>query len=135
LDHATSLDEAKTTLQRKACGLVLFEHATKDAVAVELLSQFFNGGSSVPFIFLAENANERTVCRDHRIRHMELHGEVEIEWVNLVRTVRCAPALHAMQQDNQSTHDTWRKLSLGGHDYRLYRDGRFELISSPPENK
>jgi len=28
-----------------------------------------------------------------------------------------------------------RKPSLGGHDYRLYRDGRFELISSPPANK
>lgn len=98
LDHATSLDEVKTMLQRKACGLVLFEYATKDAAAVELLSQFLNGGSSVPFILLAENANERTVCRDHRIRHMELHGEVGIEWVNLVRTVRCARALHATQQ-------------------------------------
>jgi hypothetical protein len=29
---------------------------------------------------------------------MELHGEVGIEWVNLVRTVRCARALHATQQ-------------------------------------
>jgi hypothetical protein len=60
---------------------------------------------------------------------------VGIESVKLVRTVRCALALHAMQQENLSTHDTWRKLSLGGHDYRLYRDSRFELISSPPENK
>lgn len=135
LDHATSLDEVKTMLQRKACGLVLFEYATKDAAAVELLSQFLNGGSSVPFILLAENANERTVCRDHRIRHMELYGEVGIELINPVRTVRCALALHAMQQENLSTHDTLRKLSLGGHDYRPYRDGRFELISSPPENK
>jgi hypothetical protein len=46
LDHATSLDEVKTMLQRKACGLVLFEYATKDAAAVELLSQFLNGGFS-----------------------------------------------------------------------------------------
>ena len=66
---------------------------------------------------------------------MELYGEVGIELINPVRTVRCALALHAMQQENLSTHDTWRKLSLGGHDHRLYRDSRFELISSPPENK
>ena len=41
---------------------------------------------------------------------------------------RCTPR----NRDNLSTHDTLRKPSLGGHDYRkLYRDGRFELISSP----
>src|ERR1700690_1638399 len=52
LDHATSLDEARTMLQRKAYGLVLFEYATKDAAAIQLLSQFLHGGLPVPFILL-----------------------------------------------------------------------------------
>ena len=125
MDHATSLDEAKTMLHRKAYGLVLFEHATKDAAAVELLSQFLNGGSSVPFILLAEDANERTVAEIIGSGIWNCMGKWELNGVNLVRTVRCARSLHAMQ----------RKLSLGGHNYRLYGDGRFELISSPLANK
>lgn len=112
LDHATSLDEAKTMLQRKAYSLVLFEYATKDAAAVELLSQFLNGGSSVPFILLAEDANERTVAEIIGSGVWNCMGKSELNGVNLVRTIRCALALHAMQQDNLSAHDTLRKLSL-----------------------
>src|SRR5579863_1030575 len=62
LDHANSLDEAKAMLQRKAYGLVLFEYATGDAAAVELLAQFLNGGSPIPFILLTEDANEKSVA-------------------------------------------------------------------------
>src|SRR5271169_1169685 len=56
LDHANSLDEAKVMLHRKPYGLVLFEYETKDAAAVELLSQFLHGGSPIPFILLTEDA-------------------------------------------------------------------------------
>ncbi|MGA9978371.1 MAG: PAS domain S-box protein, partial [Candidatus Sulfotelmatobacter sp.] len=112
LDHATSLDEAKIMLQRKAYGLVLFEYATKDAAAVELLSQFLHEGSSVPFILLAEDANERTVAEIIGSGLWNCMGKSELNGVNLVRTIRCAMALHSMQRENLVTNDTLRKLSL-----------------------
>jgi PAS domain S-box-containing protein len=112
LDHANSLDEAKVMLQRKAYGLVLFEYATKDAAAVELLSQFLHGGSPIPFILLTEDANEKSVAEIIGNRLWNCMERSDLNGANLVRTIRCALALHTMQRETLSTHDTLRKLSL-----------------------
>jgi two-component system, cell cycle sensor histidine kinase and response regulator CckA len=112
LDHATTLDEANVMLQRKAYGLVLFEYSTKDAAAVELLSQFLHGGSTVPFILLTEDADERSVAEIIGSGLWNCMGKSELNGVNLVRTIRCALALHAVRQENSSAHDTLRTLSL-----------------------
>jgi len=48
LDHACSLEEAKTMLERGHYGLVLFEHETKDAAATKLLAEFLQTGRVVP---------------------------------------------------------------------------------------
>jgi two-component system cell cycle sensor histidine kinase/response regulator CckA len=112
LDHANSLDEAKAMLHRKPYGLVLFEYATKDAAAVELLSQFLHGGSPIPFILLTEDANEKSVAEIIGDRLWNCMERSDLNGANLVRTIRCALALHAMQRETLSTHDTLRKLSL-----------------------
>ncbi|HLW84687.1 MAG TPA: response regulator [Candidatus Sulfotelmatobacter sp.] len=112
LDHANSLDEAKVMLLRKAYGLVLFDYAIKDAAAVELLSQFLHGGSPIPFILLTEDANEKSVAEIIGARLWNCMERSDLNGANLVRTIRCALALHAMQRETLSTHDTLRKLSL-----------------------
>ena len=112
LDHATSLDEAKLMLQRKAYGLVLFECATGDAAAVDLLSQFVHGGSTIPFILLTEDANEKSVAEIIGSGLWNCIGKSELNGANLVRTIRCVLELHTMQLENVSANDTLRKLSL-----------------------
>jgi DNA-binding response OmpR family regulator len=59
LDHASSLEEAKTMLLRGQYGLVLFEHEMGDAAATKLLAEFLQTGCAVPFIVLAELADEK----------------------------------------------------------------------------
>jgi DNA-binding NtrC family response regulator len=62
LDHAHSLEEARTMLQQKTYGLVMFEHETGDAEAVHFVAEFLHAGVSVPFILLTDDANEKTVA-------------------------------------------------------------------------
>src|ERR1700678_2807605 len=62
LDHARSLDEAKTMFQLGHYGLVLFEHHTGDADATKLLAEFLRTGRTVPFIVLTERADEKAVA-------------------------------------------------------------------------
>ncbi|HEY6338440.1 MAG TPA: PAS domain S-box protein [Candidatus Sulfotelmatobacter sp.] len=112
LDHATTLEEAKVMLQRKAYGLVLFECSTGDAAAVDLLSQFVHQGSTVPFILLTEDANETSVAEIIGSGLWNCMGKSELNGVNLVRTIRCALEVHNMQRENMSAQDNLRKLSL-----------------------
>jgi PAS domain S-box-containing protein len=112
LDHAASLDEARVMLQRKPYGLVLFECGTKDAAAVELLSAFLNGGSTVPFILLTEDADEKSVADIIGARQWNCIGKSELNGANLLRTIQCALSLDAMQREKQSSQDTLRQLSL-----------------------
>ena len=39
LDHAASLEEAKTKLEQGGVGLVLFDHSTPDSTAMQLVSE------------------------------------------------------------------------------------------------
>jgi len=112
LDHATSLDEAKVMLQRKPYGLVLFEYGTKDTAAVDLLSGFLNGGSTVPFILLTEDADEKSVADIIGAGQWNCIGKSELNGANLLRTIQCALSLDAMRREKQSAQDTLRRLSL-----------------------
>jgi len=62
LDHASSLEEAKTMLERGHYGLVLFEHETKDTGATRLLAEFLESGKAIPFIVLTDQADEQAVA-------------------------------------------------------------------------
>src|SRR5690242_20612172 len=62
LDHAHSLEEAKEMLQQKPYGLLLFQHETGDAEAVQLVSEFHHAGMSLPFILLTEDADEKSIA-------------------------------------------------------------------------
>src|SRR5271166_2380039 len=61
LDHAHSLEEARTMFSQKSYGLVLVEHEA-GAEAVQFLTHFQQAGVPVPFIVLTENADEATVA-------------------------------------------------------------------------
>jgi response regulator RpfG family c-di-GMP phosphodiesterase len=50
LDHADPLEEAEQMLQQSPTVLVLFEHETGNAEAVQFVADFLHAGVSVPFI-------------------------------------------------------------------------------------
>ena len=83
LDHAHSLEEAKTMLHRKAYGLVLFEYQTADAAAIQLLAEYLQSGSSVPFILLTEHANEDTVAEIIQAGAWDCVDKSELNGANL----------------------------------------------------
>jgi two-component system cell cycle sensor histidine kinase/response regulator CckA len=111
LDHAGSLEEAKTMLQRSDYGLVLFEHETGDAAATKLLSEFLHTRGAVPFILLTELADEKAVAEIIQAGAYDCMERSQLTGANLVRTIRCALNLHATQQQRQVSEQSLRKLS------------------------
>ena len=111
LDHACSLDEAQSMLEQKPYGLVLFEHETGDAKAVQLLSEFHHAGRSVPFILLTENVDEGTVAELIRSGNWNCVAKSQLDGATLVRSIRGALAMHCMQEEQRSAEDSLRKLS------------------------
>ncbi len=111
LDHAGSLEEAKTVLANNDYGLVLFEHETGDAAATKLLSEFLHTTGAMPFILLTEHADERSVAEIIQAGAYDCVERSPLNGVNLVRTIRCALSLHATQQQRQTAEQSLRKLS------------------------
>jgi two-component system, cell cycle sensor histidine kinase and response regulator CckA len=111
LDHASSMDEAKTMLEQAAYGLVLFEHETGDAAATKLLSEFLHTRGALPFILLTEHADEKAVAEIIQAGAHDCMERSQLNGANLVRTIRCALSLHATQQQRQMTEQSLRKLS------------------------
>jgi len=111
LDHAGSLEEAKTMLESSNYGLVLFEHQTGDAAATKLLSEFLHTRGAMPFILLTEHADERAVAEIIQAGAYNCMERSQLNGVNLVRTIRCALSLHATQQQRQIAEQSLRKLS------------------------
>ncbi len=111
LDHAGSLDEAKTMLQRGNYGLVLFEHETGDAAATKLLSEFLHTRGALPFILLTEHADEKAVAEIMQAGAYDCMERSQLTGANLVRTIRCALNLHSTQQQRHVAEQSLRKLS------------------------
>jgi len=111
LDHAGSLEEAKTMLQRGDYGLVLFEHETQDTAATKLLSEFLHTRGAMPFILLTEHADEKAVAEIIQAGAWDCVERSQLTGANLVRTIRCALSLHSTQQQRQVAEQSLRKLS------------------------
>ena len=111
LDHASSLEEAKTMLRQGNYGLVLFEHETGDAAATKLLSEFLQGRGAIPFILLTEHADEKAVAEIIQAGAYDCMDRSHLNGANLVRTIRCALSLHSTQQRRQLAEESLQKLS------------------------
>jgi two-component system, cell cycle sensor histidine kinase and response regulator CckA len=111
LDHAHSIDEARVMLRRKDYGLILFDYDTADVKAVHLLSEALQGGVSIPFVLLTEHADEKTVAEIIAAGASDCMEKSELSGANLARTIRCALAVHSMQQGRQFAEESLRKLS------------------------
>ncbi|MGA7218316.1 MAG: PAS domain S-box protein [Candidatus Sulfotelmatobacter sp.] len=111
LDHASSLDEARSMLDRRDYKLILFEHETGDSSAIKLLLEFQRTTGSLPFILLTERADEKAVAEIIQAGAWDCMERSEINGVNLTRTIRCALSLHATQSQRQMTEQSLRKLS------------------------
>ena len=111
LDHAHSIEEAKAMLEASPYGLVLFEHETGDAAAVNLLTQFLHSGASVPFIVLTEDADERKIAEIIQGESWNCLTKSQLDGATLIRTIRSTIAMHGLQQEHQSAELSLRKLS------------------------
>jgi PAS domain S-box-containing protein len=111
LEHARSIDEAKSMMQQKPYGLVLFEYETGDAEAVRLVSEFIHAGVSVPFILLTQDADEKTVADIIQSGTWNCVPKSRLDGPTLVRTIHSTLALHSLQQEQQNAEDLLRKLS------------------------
>jgi two-component system cell cycle sensor histidine kinase/response regulator CckA len=110
LDHAVNIGKARAMLHGADYGLVLFVHDIGDA-AVGLLSEFLVTRGAIPFILLTENAAEKDVAEIIQAGALDCMERSELNGANLMRTVRCAVNLHAMQQQKQIAEQNLRTLS------------------------
>ena len=111
LDHALSIEEAKSMLQLGDYGLVLFEHETRDAAATKLLAEFLHTRGATPFIMLTERADERAVAEIVQAGAYDCMERSQLNGANLVRTIRCALNLHVMQQQRERAEQHLREFS------------------------
>jgi two-component system cell cycle sensor histidine kinase/response regulator CckA len=111
LDHANSLSQARTMLQQRAYGLVLFEHETGDAEAVRLVVEFLHAGTSIPFILLTDDADEKTVATLIGGGTWNCVAKLQLDGATLIRTMKNAMTVHSLQMDQQTAEDSLRKLS------------------------
>ncbi len=111
LDHACSLDEAREMLQQRPYGLVLFEHNAGDVEAVHLVADFLHAGTSVPFLLLTEDADEKAVAEILKSGTWNCVAKSRLDGATLVRSIRNTVALHSLQQEQHSAEESLRKLS------------------------
>ena len=111
LDHARSVEEAETMLQRRDYGLVLFEYDIVDASATKLLFEFLKTQGPTPFIMLTENADEKAVADIIQGGAYDCIERSQLTGANLVRTIRCALNMRSTQQERQAAEQSLRKLS------------------------
>jgi len=111
LDHARSVEEARSALRKHSYDLVLFEYETGDAEAVRLVSEFLHAGISVPFILLTEDADEKTVAEIIESGTWNCVPKSQLDSATLVRTIRSTLALHSLEHEQQQAEESLRKLS------------------------
>ncbi len=111
LDHAESIERAKEILQQRPYGLVLFEHETQETEAVRLMAEFLHIGVSVPFIMLAEDADEKSVAHLIQAGVWNYIDKSKLDGATLVRTIRSTLAFHSLEKDQHSAEESLRKLS------------------------
>ena len=112
LDHAHSLEEAETMLHERPYGLILFEHATGDAHAVNFLSKFLHDGRSIPYIVLTEDANEQTIADAIGAKRWNCLTKSQMDGATLIRTIQSTIEMHMLQQGQRVAEESLRKLSL-----------------------
>jgi two-component system, cell cycle sensor histidine kinase and response regulator CckA len=111
LDHARSIDEAKSLLRKRSYGLILFEHETGDAAAAKLLSDFLHDGRIIPFVVLTESADENSIAEIIASGAWDWLEKSQLNGANLTRTIRCTLALQSAELQRQSAEQSLRKLS------------------------
>src|SRR6202167_3041238 len=111
LDHASSIEEARTMLRRGHYGLVLFEHAILDTAAAKLLREFLEPGHTMPFIVLTEHADETAIAAIIQAGASDCVDKSEITGANLLRTIRFAVNLHSSQLQHRTAEESLRQLS------------------------
>lgn len=111
LDHASSLEEAKTMLERADYGLVLFEHETGDLAATKLVSEFLHTRGAMPFILLTGHADAKAVAEIIQAGAWDRMERSQLNGANLVRTIRCALSLHSLSSSGNSRNKSLRKFS------------------------
>jgi two-component system cell cycle sensor histidine kinase/response regulator CckA len=139
LDHANSLEQAKTMLQQQSYDLILFEYENGDAAAVRLLSDFVQAGITIPFLLLTEHADENTVAGILQEGNWNFVEKSQLNGPSLVRTIRGTLALHSMQLKQQSAEKSLRNLSRAVEQSAdtvviTDRDGVIEYVNPAFEN-
>jgi two-component system, cell cycle sensor histidine kinase and response regulator CckA len=110
LDHAHSVKQAGEMLRQSPYDLILFEHDAGDPQAVRLMTDVLRAGKSVPFILLAENADERSVVDAINGGVWNYIAKSQLDGATLVRTIRGSLAVHTLQKEQESAEESLRKL-------------------------
>jgi len=111
LDHAHSFAEAEAMIRRKDYGLILLEDSTAGSGARQIVEQLHRAGNSSPIVVLAEDADEETVANVISAGAWDCMDRLQLDGVNLVRTIRSMLAVHSLQREQRSTEASLRKLS------------------------
>jgi two-component system cell cycle sensor histidine kinase/response regulator CckA len=111
LDHAHSLAEAEIMVRRKDYGLIFLEDSAGDGEIRHIIEQLHRAGNSAPIVVLTEEAEEEAVAKVISAGASDCIDRLQLDGVNLVRTLRSMLAVHALQREQRATEESLRKLS------------------------
>jgi signal transduction histidine kinase len=90
---------------------LLFEYDAGDDEAVRLVTDLLHDGRPVPFILLAEDADEKTVADIIGTGTWNCLAKSRLGGATLLRTIHNTVALHGLQLEQQGADESLRKLS------------------------
>lgn len=111
LDHAQSLADAEGLIRRKDYSLILLDDTTCGCGTRQVVEQLHRAGNSAPIVVLAEEADEETVANVISAGAWDCMDRLQLDGVNLVRTIRTMLTLHNLQRERRATAESLRKLS------------------------
>jgi PAS domain S-box-containing protein len=110
LDHAQSLAEVQTRLNNEAYDLVLFQYESSDQMMAATLRKLRRQGRTMPFLILAEGAQETELVDWVGTGTCEFVGRDELGHESFLRTIRCTANLHRQEELCKTTEQMLRKL-------------------------
>lgn len=111
LDHAQSLRDAETLIRRKDYALILLEDTTCGCGVRQVVEQLHRAGNSAPIVVLTEAADEQAVANVISAGASDCIDRLQLDGVNLVRTIRGMLAVHRLQRERRSSEESLRTLS------------------------
>jgi two-component system, cell cycle sensor histidine kinase and response regulator CckA len=111
LEHIASRKQALVAVAQNCYDMIVAAHEKVDEMSMRLLQENRRRPVTVPFIFLAEHADQATAAAVLKSGACDYLERSQLSEIRLARTIRCASRLRSQAHECEERKETLRKLS------------------------